>query len=164
MALFRPKQIIDRFDKLNIQDLKDRGFKAVFIDVDNTITLPDSGGLTDEAKKFIEDVKANGLIPIIFSNNTQARVKRFVGDYDIANVCWAMKPFPFSFWIIAAKYKISIKETVTLGDQLITDMLGANLSGSYGIYSKPLTKKDTPMTRFNRFFERIIWRIIDEEM
>ena len=165
MSLFRPKEKLNRFTDLDINSLKDRGFKAVFIDVDNTITAPNVGKLTDEAKKFIDDVKNAGIIPIIFSNNTKNRVKSFIGDYNVDWYYLALKPFPFAIWHVCRKFKLKPRECVVLGDQLLTDILGANLSGCYGIYSKQLQEKDTPITKINRRFEKFIWRhILHEEM
>ncbi|MBQ1382827.1 MAG: HAD hydrolase-like protein, partial [Solobacterium sp.] len=57
------------------------------------------------------------------------------------------------------------ERTIVLGDQLITDILGANLSGCYGIYCKQLQEKDSKMTAFNRRIEKFIWRkVLHEEM
>ena len=160
MSLFKPKQILNRFNELDIKQLKDRGFKTVFIDIDNTITYPGSGDFNDEAKKFVEDIKKEGLLPVIFSNNTKQRVESFVNGYDVEWHYLVMKPLPFAFIKYAKKYNCNTSECVVIGDQLMTDILGANLSGCYGVYSKQLFEKDTPLTKINRFFERIIWRII----
>lgn len=163
MSLFEPKQIINRFTDLDIKNLKDRGFKAVFIDIDNTITAPNVGTFTDEAKKFVEDIKKAGIRPIIISNNTKKRVKEFVDGYDVDWYYFALKPLPFVFKKACKKYGYKPEECVAIGDQLITDILGANLSKMYGIYSKQLQEKDTPITKINRKFEKYIWRNILHE-
>ena len=163
MSLFKPKQILNRFTELDINELKDRGFKAVFIDIDNTITAPNVGSLTLEAIKFIDDIKKAGLKPIIFSNNNKKRVSSFVGDYDVDWYYLVFKPFPFKLIEICKKYGYKPNECIVMGDQLLTDILCANLSKSYGIYSKQLQEKDTPLTKINRTFEKIIWRRILHE-
>ena len=163
MSLFKPKEILSIYSKLDIDSLSDRGFKAVFIDIDNTIALPNVGDFNDDAKKFVKDICDAGLRPIIISNNTKKRVKDFVGDYDVDYIYFALKPLPFCFWNACKKYGISTKECIVIGDQLLTDILGANLSGCYGIYSKQLQEKDTPLTKVNRRIEKIIWRYILHE-
>ena len=56
-------------------------------------------------------------------------------------------------------------EIIVLGDQLMTDILGANLSGCYGIYCKQLQEKDTFLTSINRKMENFVWRhILHEEV
>lgn len=164
MSLFRPKQILNRFDELNIKDIKDRGFKAVFIDIDNTITYPGSGDFTKEAKEFVDSIKNAGLIPVIFSNNTKQRVSTFVNGYDVDWYYLAMKPLPFAYKKACKKYNCKPSECVVIGDQLMTDILGANLSGCYGIYTKQLFEQDTPLTKINRFFERIVWKFLNEKV
>ena len=159
MAIFKPKQILNRYTDLDIQNLKDRGFKTVFIDIDNTIAYPDSGEFTDEAKQFTKNIKKAGMKPIIVSNNTRKRVKNFVGDEDIDYVYMAMKPIPVAFWISCIKNKVKPSKCVAMGDQIMTDMVAANLSGCYGIYCKKLHDTDTALTSINRVFEKIIWRI-----
>lgn len=163
MSLFKPKEILNRFTELDLKKLKDRGFKTVFIDIDNTITYPGTGEFTDEAKKFVEDIKKFGMRPIIFSNNTKKRVEMFIKDYDVDWYYLAMKPLPFAFWKVCKKYKCKPNECIVIGDQLITDILGANLSRCYGVYSKQLSTHDTPLTKINRKFEKIIWRHILHE-
>lgn len=163
MALFKPKQILQRFDELNIEELEDRGFKAVFIDIDNTITAPNTGSLTTEAKQFLDKFRNTNIKPIIFSNNTKNRVKSFVDDYDIDWYYLCMKPLPFAFIIVAKKYGFKTKECAVLGDQIMTDIIGANTSGCYGIYTKQLVENDTTLTKINRVFEKFIWRYILHE-
>lgn len=163
MPLFRPKEIIDIYSKLNINNLTDNNIKIILVDIDNTIAFPDVGSISEDAKKFLEALKNVGIKPIIFSNNTKDRVIRFVADYDIEWYYLAMKPLPFSFWSVCRKHNIKTKQCAVIGDQLLTDILGANLSGCYGIYSKQLQQHDTPLTRINRFFERLIWRYVLHE-
>lgn len=165
MSLFRPKEKILRFNYFVPKQYKDRGFKAVFLDIDNTITLPDVGDFNIEAKMFVDDIKSCGMIPVIFSNNNKNRVKEFVDDYDVKWTYHSYKPLPFGFWLECMKLKVKPSEVIVIGDQLLTDVLGANLSGCYGIYSKPLSKTDIPVTARNRKIERFIWRhILHEEV
>ena len=165
MSLFKPKEILNRFTELDIKKLKDRGFKTVFIDIDNTITAPNVGIFTDEAKKFVEDIKKEGIRPVIISNNTKKRVKDFINGYEVDWYYFALKPLPFVFYRACRKYDCKTNECAVIGDQLITDILGANLCGAYGIYSKQLQEKDTPLTKINRKAEKFIWRhILHEKM
>lgn len=55
-------------------------------------------------------------------------------------------------------YHVAPKQTALLGDQLLTDMLGASLAGCYKILTAPIIEKDKFDTRINRFFENFIYR------
>ena len=86
-------------------------------------------------------------------------------DYydDVDWYYFALKPLPFVFLKVCNKFGYKSSECVVLGDQLLTDILGANLSKMYGIYSKQLQEKDTPITKVNRKVEKFIWRNILHE-
>ena len=47
------------------------------------------------------------------------------------------KPFPFGYFRAALKLRTSPKKAVMLGDQLFTDILGANLAGCKSIWVEP---------------------------
>ncbi|MDO4197356.1 MAG: YqeG family HAD IIIA-type phosphatase [Erysipelotrichaceae bacterium] len=160
MALFRPKEKLQIFTDLNTDKLKEKGFDTVLLDIDNTIAVPDTGICDERAKAFIEKLKSEGFKVAIFSNNTKKRVKMFLNGMDVDYVYFALKPLPFQYWRACLMLKSKPEKTVVLGDQLLTDITGANLSGCYGIYCKQLMEKDTPMTSVNRQVEKLIWRYI----
>ena len=162
MALFRPKEKIDRFTDLNIEAYKDR-YKLILLDIDNTIAIPDSGSCSKEARRFIKKLKDNGFKVVILSNNNEDRVKYFIDDQDIDYIYYALKPLPFSYLKACKRYDVKPDETIVLGDQLLTDILGANLSGCYGIYTKRLVEQDSKITARNRKIENLIWRYLLHE-
>ncbi len=165
MSLFRPKEILDRYDDFDMKSYYDKGYRTIFLDIDNTIAIPNTGKCDDNARRFIEELKDMGYEVLIFSNNTYMRVRSFAEPIECRWQCWSMKPLPFGFWIAAVKLKVKPSKVVALGDQLLTDILGANLSGCYGIYCKQLQEKDSPLTKMNRRIEKLIWRyILHEEM
>ena len=51
-------------------------------------------------------------------------------------------------------------EIVMIGDQLLTDILGAGTFGIKTILVKPLKLSDAKKTRINRFFENLILTIL----
>ena len=163
MSLFRPKEILDRYSDLDIERLSKEGYKLILIDIDNTIAYPGSGHFDDEAKEFVNRIKKAGLIPVILSNNHKKRVKKFIDNYDIEWHYYGFKPLPFRIWSICRKNNCKPSQVILIGDQLLTDILGANLSKTYGIYTKKLYDTDTPITKVNRNLERFIWRNIFHE-
>ena len=54
---------------------------------------------------------------------------------------------------------------ISLGDQMLTDLIGANLAGLYTVYTKQLVEKDSITTKINRKIERWIFKhVLHEEM
>ena len=164
MALFRPKEIIQRFDSFDINKYRELGFNAILVDIDNTIAYPDKEiSASLEAINFINSLKENGFKVILMSNNTRRRVKPYADSLNIDFNYWSFKPLPFSYLYIIYKYNLDRKKVISFGDQLITDCLGANLVGIYPIYVKQLVPEDTRMTRINRLLERFIFKFILHE-
>lgn len=164
MNLFRPKQIINRFNELDIKKYKELGFNTIFLDIDNTIAVPDQGKLEGESLDFVNELITNGFKVLIFSNNNIKRVKKFVNNNkNVYYWAFACKPFPFAYWINCLRINSKLSKTIVLGDQLITDILGANLSKTYGIYTKKLVEKDSPWTSKTRKIEKYLWRHLNNE-
>lgn len=164
MSIFRPNEIIDRFNKFDIKAHRDKGFNTILLDIDNTIDLPDNPNIgSKEAYNFIDELKVNGFKIIIVSNNTKERVQRFINGLDLDYKYWSFKPLPFVYKRIIKKYNIDVNKTISLGDQLLTDCLGANLNGIYTVYTKQLIEKDIIKTKINRFLERLIFKYILHE-
>ena len=165
MALFRPKEKIGMFTDLDIKRYRELGFDTILLDIDNTIAVPNTGTCDERAEQFIRDLEEAGFKVVIFSNNTKKRVEMFKRDIPVDYNCWSMKPVPFSYLLTCKRMKTKPERTIVLGDQLITDILGANLSGCYGIYCKQLQEKDSMITSVNRKIEKFIWRhILHEEV
>ena len=163
MAIFRPQEILQTYTDFDIDKHLEKGFRCIFLDIDNTIAVPNTGFCDDRAKKFIYELKEKGFKVLIFSNNTKKRVSSFADPIPCKWHCWAFKPLPFSFWIACRRMKVKPHEVVSLGDQLITDVLGANLSGCHAIYCKQLQEKDSFITHINRKIEKFIWRHVLHE-
>ena len=165
MSIFAPKQILDIYTDLDIKGYRKKGFDTVLLDVDNTIAVPNTGTCDERARQFIKELKENGFKVVIFSNNLKKRVKMFVGDLDVDYYYLALKPLPFSYLIACKMVKSKPEKTLVLGDQLVTDILGANLSGCYGIYCRRLQEEEGKSTKFNRKIENYIWRnVLHEKM
>lgn len=165
MAVFRPKEILETYTDLDIERLRKQGFDTIFIDVDNTIAIPNTGTCDERAEKFLRDLKKAGFKVLILSNNNSRRVRMFLRDIDVDFVSLALKPLPFGYLRALLKTGSKPSKTIVLGDQLLTDILGANMCGCYGIYTKRLQKKDSKLTAFNRRIEDYVWRkILHEKM
>ena len=63
------------------------------------------------------------------------------------------------------KYNIKPSEMISFGDQMLTDLVGANFCGIYTIYCKQLIEKDSITTKINRMIERWIFKhVLHQEM
>lgn len=160
---FRPKEILNHYKEFKLEEKRNSGFDTILLDVDNTITPYYEKIPNEEGKAFVRNLKEKGFRVIVFSNNTDKRVKKVADALECDYYCWALKPLPIKFWMVIKKYKLNRKKVITMGDQLLTDILGGNLSGVYTIYVKPISNIDGKVTRFNRKIERFIFKYILHE-
>ena len=148
LKLFCPNYYIHSYRALTASYLKEHGITMLLCDIDRDVHT------------FVESMKNAGIRIVFISNNVEERVQRFVSELDVAGYSFAMKPLPKTYRRIVKDFALSKQEVAVLGDQLLTDMLGANLMGFYTILSAPVVERDLSFTKFNRFFEAIIFRLL----
>ena len=152
-----PKMYQNKVENINYLKLKDMGIKCLVFDLDNTIALIDQDLIGDDIKKLLTNLKKSFII-VIISNNKKFRVKKYADTLECDYVYKACKPFSKGFKKIAKKYNLKRKEIAVIGDQLITDIMGANLFKAYPILVDPLAKKDLKISYFNRLLEKQVFK------
>ncbi len=163
MSIFRPDEILKKFDELDISALKSRGFNTILLDVDNTITPYYEKLPGKEGKDFVKKLKDNGFEVFVFSNNTDKRVSKVAKALDCEYYPWAFKPLAFRGNHLIRSKKLDRTKIFIMGDQLLTDVLCGKALGIYSIYVKPIVDSDSFRTSINRFFERKIFKYILHE-
>lgn len=138
MSLFFPTLYRRRITDVTAEDLRRLGVKALLLDVDNTLTTHDAPDLTDAVKAWLAQMGESGFSLIIVSNNRAERVAPFAEKIGLSYYAHARKPLPFGFRAAAKQAGACRKECVVIGDQLFTDMLGANLAGIPSILLEPI--------------------------
>ena len=71
-------------------------------------------------------------------------------------VAKAVKPLPPAFLMALRKLGAKRSETVVIGDQLVTDVMGAHFLGMKAYLLAPLVEQDLPHTLLLRNFERVV--------
>lgn len=138
MSLFFPTLYRRRITDVMAEDLHRLGVKALLLDVDNTLTTHDAPDLTDGVKAWLTDMQAAGFSLIIVSNNRAERVAPFADKIGLPYYAHARKPLPFGFRGAAQQTGANCKQCVVIGDQIFTDMLGANLAGMRSVLLEPI--------------------------
>lgn len=158
MSVFYPKLYIDGFGDLDIPALKTRGIDGIVLDIDNTLVPYHVPSPTPEVIAFVAKLKENGISAVIASNNEGERVERFARELGVFAIYKAAKPLPGGLLRCAKTMGVHRKHTAVIGDQIFTDVLGANLCGMYSILVKPLPSAENTFFKVKRYFERIILR------
>lgn len=160
LKLFKPTWMINSIFSITAEELKTNGINTVLIDLDNTLIAWNEPEATEDSINWILQMKAAGITLMILSNNSGGRVERVAEILDVEYIPRSLKPTIQGFKIAEKKLGVSVSEMVMVGDQLITDILGANRYGLRTILVKPLLTSDAWNTKFNRFIELKIMNVL----
>ena len=132
---------------------KSHGFEVIFLDLDNTLDSYRCEVATSRAKEYINRLKELDLTPIIISNNTYRRVKKYADSVGVRFVNSIGKPFVSKFDKYLDMNGINRKTAILIGDQTVTDIPFGNKARIFTILTDKLVKEDQITTRFNRLFD-----------
>lgn len=157
MSILRPSVFLDKVTDITPEFLKERGIKAVLLDVDNTITSYISKEPYPGSIELIRELEKNGVAVYIVSNNrSKKRIKEVAGKFGLPFVNIAMKPLPVGFIRAKHKLKLKFRECLVVGDQVFTDILGANLCSMQSVLLEPIERESGWSFKVRRHFEKNI--------
>ena len=142
---------------INYDKLYKKGVRCLLFDLDNTITPPHIDKPTKRLKKLFDELKDKGFKIIIISNAPKQR------DLNVDACAFSLKPTKNKYERIMEKFKYKSTELAAIGDQLLTDIYGANKLDITSVLVNPLTAHDYTITFINRFLERFIFRRLDNK-
>ena len=132
-----PKYFFDRITDITPADFAAMGAKAVAIDIDNTIADDGAFHLFHGVRAWVKRIQAAGIQVVILTNTFPLRAKfisRLLGR--LPYVANAEKPRQKGFQKAADLLGIPIGEMAMVGDQLFTDIRGANEAGAIPVRVK----------------------------
>lgn len=153
--LFYPYEYVESVFSIDYNKLYDKGYKGIIFDIDNTLVHHG-----DDSTKKVDDlfrmIKSIGLKTLVLSNNNEERIKRFLKNIDSLYICDAQKPRVTNYLKAVEMLNIKKEEAVFIGDQVFTDILGANRSGIANILVKYIRLNDETKIGKRRQMEKII--------
>ena len=142
---------------IDISFFKEKGYKYIFIDLDNTLDSYRALLPSERAIKLVESLKENDIELIILSNNTGERVGNYATTLGVKYFSSVLKPFKRGVLKVIKEMGIKKNEIVMIGDQTVTDIAAANSSGLDSILTDKIVPEDQFVTRtFNRIVDNII--------
>lgn len=151
-----PDFYCDKVTDIELDLLQENNIQGVILDVDNTLIDFDRN-LLEGAKEWIEQMKENGIKCIILSNSNKVDKVTMVGNaLDIPFIYFGTKPLKRGFKKARAQLELENKNIAVVGDQIFTDVIGANRSKMFSILVNPIAKKDIFITKIKRPIEEMI--------
>lgn len=152
---FYPSEYVNSSFEINYKNLYKEGYRGLIFDVDNTL-VEHGADASKEALALMKELKEIGFKVCFLSNNNEERVKRFNKDINGLYIFKANKPSQKGYQQAMKLMGTTIKNTVFIGDQLFTDVYGANRIGMKTFLVKPIGKKEEIQIVIKRYFERIV--------
>ncbi|MBQ6075094.1 MAG: YqeG family HAD IIIA-type phosphatase [Lachnospiraceae bacterium] len=138
--------------------LADHGFRALILDIDNTLVSPNAPA-DAAARDFAAQMLAAGVACLVLSNNGEERACSFAADLGWLYLAKAKKPSPKGFRKALELLHADPSSTLAVGDQFYTDVLGAHRAGLRSLLVDALDPAhEQSFVRVKRFFERPLRR------
>lgn len=156
--LLRPDHVVDAVSDIDPGFLEERGIRGLLIDLDDTLIAAHDTEMHDDCVSWFALLRRSGVPVAILSNGERERVGALCAQLELRGLHLAGKPFGFAFRRGLALLGTPPEATAMVGDQLFTDVLGANLAGMISILVRPLSPGKMPHTRLARKLEHLILR------
>ena len=152
-----PGEYIESVFGYDFSEAYRNGIRAVLFDIDNTL-VPHDHPADERSRAFLSALREKGFRLGLVSNNHEPRVKRFAQDCGgLEYVFLSHKPKPDGYLELIRRFGLNKEEALFFGDQLFTDIWGANNAGIHSILVKPIDKEtDLPRIKFKRVLEKPI--------
>lgn len=133
----------------------DLGYRGILFDIDNTLVMHDAPA-NDKAADLFEQLKKIGFVTGLISNNDEPRVKTFAEAVGTDYVYDAGKPGTEGFARAMKQLGVTNEQTLMVGDQLFTDIWGANRAGVYSIFTEKIAADPYFHIKLKRIGEAIV--------
>lgn len=157
MEKFIPDMYQKNIYDIDYQKLKKKGIRCILFDLDNTLCPVKEDVPSKRLKELIHYLERDFKV-IIISNSNQKRLIPFKEGLNIDVAASARKPLKKKYLKIMKMYHFEEHEMVAIGDQLLTDIYGANRMGITSILINPIGEYEKFGTKINRFMEKFIYR------
>lgn len=154
---FTPRLRVKTIYEIPLDELWENGVRGIITDLDNTLVGAKEPLATPELIVWLELVKQKGFKVVIVSNNGELRVRNFAEPLQIPFIHRAKKPSNAAFHKALKWMELSTEQTVVVGDQMLTDVLGGNRMGLHTILVLPIALLDEGFfTKVNRRIEKVL--------
>ena len=154
---FFPDEYVDSAYGIPFEELYRKGYRGIIFDVDNTL-VPHGAPADARSIGLFERLRAMGFSTCILSNNKEPRVAPFAGQVKSPYIFKGGKPSVKGYERAMEVMGTGRENTLFIGDQLFTDVWGANRAGMYSILVKPMDPHEEIQIVFKRYLEAVVLR------
>ena len=153
-----PDEVVSRISDVTPESLRKRGVDGLISDLDNTLVPWKSHEISDEVFAWLDAMKSAGIGVVLASNTIHPkRLKRIAERMGIPYAPGVRKPWPRGYRRSMEILGTTPANTAMLGDQIFTDIMGANALGIRTILLRPpLARREFLWTVFVRQIEKLL--------
>lgn len=155
MKNWYPACYFDKKEDIPFRKYYERGYRGILFDIDNTL-VPHDEPVDEAAKRFVEELKEIGFQICLISNNDEERVRLFADPLQVQYVYKAWKPAKDGYLKGMEILGTNQENTLFVGDQIFTDIWGANRAGIYSILLDPINPKEEFQIILKRLPEKFV--------
>lgn len=152
MIKFLPDEYYSSTYSIDFHKYYELGYRGILFDIDNTLVRHNEPA-TSRAIQLMERLKAMGFKICLVSNNKEPRVAEFNKKLKVSYVYKAGKPGKKGYLRALDAIGCNIDNTLAIGDQIYTDIIGSASLGIHTILVKPI---DTSHEEIQITLKRII--------
>ena len=152
---FYPGEYLESAYGIDFQKLYHEGYRGIIFDIDNTL-VPHGAPADDRAKALFAALKEMGYRCCLLSNNKEPRVKMFNDEVQVDYIFKAGKPKVSGYERAMELMGTNRENTLFVGDQIFTDVYGANRAGIRTILTQPIHPKEEIQIVLKRYLEKIV--------
>lgn len=154
--IFYPRDYFKSVTEITYPYLKENNIKALILDVDNTL-IDYNKTLSLDIIEWANNMQKKHIQMFILSNsNKQNKVENVAKQLNVEYIYFGMKPFKRGFKKAKEKLRLDSKNIAVVGDQIFTDVIGANRMKMYSILVEPIEERDIFITLLKRPVENYI--------
>jgi len=153
-----PDAVVDRVEDVSAELLGRWAIRGIALDLDNTIVPWHTADLRASLQLWVAEMRGAGMALCILTNNYGRQAHAVAKLLEIPIVKGAVKPFPRSFRRALRALGTAPRQSMVIGDQLFTDVLGGKLVGMRAVLVRPIGSREFPTTKILRMLEAPIVR------
>lgn len=150
-----PAEYLDSAYSIDYEAYYRAGYRGIIFDIDNTL-VPHGFPADERALELFDRLRRIGFQTILLSNNKEPRVASFAGQVGSLYLYKAGKPKKAGYYKAMNRMGSSLQTTLCIGDQIFTDMWGANRIGMHTVLTKPIDPKEEIQIVLKRRLEAVV--------
>lgn len=155
---FYPDEYLDSVYDIDFAMYYQQGIRGIISDIDNTL-VPHGAPADEQIIRLFEKIHHMGIDTCLISNNQEPRVEPFAKAVKSKYIFDAHKPSVKNYKKAMKLMGTDRQSTLFIGDQIFTDIWGANRTGLETVMVKKINKKEEIQIVLKRIPEKfVLWR------